>query len=80
MTVGQLLLVDPLAFVNLCELFPPPPGTKSIDDIPALELDPKQHQLLLLPNNDVVLLQKNPPQVLLFEPKTCKWVPVRDYK
>lgn len=78
-TAGQLLLLDPLCYVNLLELFPPD-GAKSIDEIQALSLDPQQHQLLLLPDNTVVLLQKRPPSILLFERKTCKWVPVRDYK
>lgn len=76
-TPGQLLLLDPTAYVNLLLMFPWPEGVKSIDDLPAFELDGRKHQLLLIGPREVVLLSKSPPGILHFDKKKCEWIPLQ---
>jgi len=75
-TPAQLLLVDPNAYINLVLMFPLPEGTKSLDDVPAFELDRKKFQLLLVAPHEAVLLSKDPPGIFAYDKEAYAWKPV----
>ena len=71
---GQLLLIDPEAYVNLLELFPS--DAKSIDEIEAFRLD-KNHKLLAVGPREAVLVRRSPPAIFAYSKSARKWEPVQ---
>jgi hypothetical protein len=76
LTVGQLLLLNPNAWINLVGMFPLPHDTKKIEDIPAFELPPG-YKLLLVARDEVVLLQRQPPALFAYNKQAYEWQPVQ---
>jgi len=73
-TPGQLLLIDPNAYINLIHLFPIPEGVKTWEDLPAFEL-PLDYQLAMVAPKDVILICKKPPHIMRFDRSKMEWVP-----
>jgi len=76
-SVGQLLLIDPNAYINLITQFPdashdPNNPPKKIEDIPAYVL-PANFKLLQVGPRDVVLVSKNPPGIFAYDKKDYTW-------
>jgi hypothetical protein len=78
--VGQLLLIDPNAYVNLILQFPdasvdPNNPPKKIEDIQAYVL-PANFKLLLVAPHEAVLVSRNPPGIFAYDKKDFAWKPV----
>lgn len=78
--VGQLLLIDPNAYINLITQFPdagadPNNPPKKIEDIQAYVL-PANFKLLLVSAHEAVLVSRNPPGIFAFDKKDNSWKPV----
>lgn len=80
-SVGQLLVINPNAYVNLTLQFPDasydeknPP--KKLEDIQAYEL-PSNFKLLLVGPREAVVVSRNPPGIFAFDEKELKWKPVK---
>lgn len=66
-TASDLLLVDPNAYINLWLLL------SDGDPEKHWQLNPNQHQLLLVGPHEAVLLCKSPPMLLGFDKKDHAW-------
>ena len=73
LTLGQLLMLDPTAYVNLCLMFPH--NAKSLEEIPALTL-PESYIVVMVPPRQIFLLSRQPPSAMLFDRKKAEWVRV----
>ena len=73
--VGQLLLIDPNAYINLVLMFPLPEGVKKEEDIPAFVL-PANYKLLQVGPHEAVLVSRNPPGIFAYDKKAYAWKPV----
>lgn len=70
-TLGQLLLIDPHAYVNLCLMFPH--DARTVDEIPALIL-PENYMLLMSEQRALYLISKTPSTIKRFDKKSLEWV------
>ena len=71
---GQLLLLNPEAYVNLIEMFPF--EAKSIDEIDAFRL-PKDYKLLQVGPREAVLVCRNPPSIFEYNKQARTWSAVK---
>lgn len=71
-TLGQLLVIDPEAYVNLCLRYPH--GASSYEEIQALKL-PEGHIAAADSTGNIFLAIKDPPALLRFDKKKLEWVP-----
>jgi len=74
---GQLLLIDPEAYVNLLEMFPEwDERARTLEDIEAFKLD-KNHKLLAVGPREAVLVRRSPPGIFAYNKSARKWEPVQ---
>lgn len=73
---GDLLVIDPQAYVNLLEMFPSPPCRE--EDVQAFVL-PREFKLFLFGRTkaDIILLRRDPVGAFKHNPGTLKWEPVQ---
>lgn len=73
---GDLLIIDPQAYVDLLEMFPSPPCRE--EDVQAFVL-PREYKLFLFgrTKDDIILLRRDPPAGFKHNRETLKWEPVQ---
>jgi hypothetical protein len=70
-TLGQLLLIDIHAYVNLALMFPH--DARTTEEIPALIL-PDNYMLVLTERRELYLISKTPSAIKRFDKKSLEWV------